>query len=308
VAIVESQFEFVWQFGEGGRIETDTRTQRIQVFDGAVMHSILMLRQNLGWQCNLRSWETPTFNHVNLRAELAHCEESCTILLRPTLLQDDGRSDRETISLPEQVPRLEWATDLMRKRESNLLRWVRRSPGENEITMLGQALHLLSKYTVKDRSRSRMSIRPMTRVSSRDSGHKHKPLPVDCQHGEEAHSKDQQQKYSATKPGSTPGLFSWGYFTRRPLKKPAFVVFCLILAVSPCSAVFTSAFVFHLFAYFGIVTGALWLDWQSRFRKSEQDDKWSFCLTTAIVAVNRRNHEQTTRDRKRCFTLRFQAG
>jgi len=52
--------------------------------------------------------------------------------------------------------------------------------------------------------------------------------------------------------------FSAGrYFTRRPLKKPAFVVFCLILAVSPCSAVFTSAFVFHLFAYFGIVTGAL---------------------------------------------------
>src|SRR5882672_2922655 len=33
---------------------------------------------------------------------------------------------------------------------------------------------------------------------------------------------------------------------------------------------------------------------QSRFRKFEQDDKWSFCLTTAIVAVNRRNHEQTT--------------
>jgi hypothetical protein len=53
--------------------------------------------------------------------------------------------------------------------------------------------------------------------------------------------------------------FSVGrYFTRRPLKKPAFVVFCLILAVSPCSAIFTSAFVFrHLFAYFGIVTGAL---------------------------------------------------
>jgi Protein of unknown function (DUF4038) len=36
-----------------------------------------------------------------------------------------------------------------------------------------------------------------------------------------------------------------------------------------------------------------WLD-KSRFRKSEQDDKWNFCLTTAIVAVNRRNHEQTT--------------
>jgi len=33
---------------------------------------------------------------------------------------------------------------------------------------------------------------------------------------------------------------------------------------------------------------------QSRSRKSEQDDKWNFCLTTAMVAVNRRNHEQTT--------------
>jgi hypothetical protein len=33
---------------------------------------------------------------------------------------------------------------------------------------------------------------------------------------------------------------------------------------------------------------------QSRPRKSAQDDKWNFCLTTAIVAVNRRNHEQTT--------------
>ena len=29
-----------------------------------------------------------------------------------------------------------------------------------------------------------------------------------------------------------------GYFTRRPLKKPAFVVFCLMLAVSTCSAEF----------------------------------------------------------------------
>ena len=33
---------------------------------------------------------------------------------------------------------------------------------------------------------------------------------------------------------------SWDiYFTLRPLKKPAFVVFCLMLAVSPCSAVFS---------------------------------------------------------------------
>jgi hypothetical protein len=33
---------------------------------------------------------------------------------------------------------------------------------------------------------------------------------------------------------------------------------------------------------------------RGRFRKSEQDDKWSFCLTTVIIAVNKRNHEQTT--------------
>jgi hypothetical protein len=29
-------------------------------------------------------------------------------------------------------------------------------------------------------------------------------------------------------------------------------------------------------------------------RKSGQDDKWNFCLTAAIIAVNRRSHEQTT--------------
>src|ERR1700758_1177103 len=33
---------------------------------------------------------------------------------------------------------------------------------------------------------------------------------------------------------------------------------------------------------------------KSRPRKSAQDDKWNFCLTTAIIAVNRRSHEQTT--------------
>jgi hypothetical protein len=33
---------------------------------------------------------------------------------------------------------------------------------------------------------------------------------------------------------------------------------------------------------------------QSRLRKFEQVDKWNFCLTTAIVAANRRDHEQTT--------------
>ena len=68
-----------------------------------------------------------------------------------------------------------------------------------------QALHLLSKYTVKDRSRLRMSIRPMTRVSSRDTVHKRKPLPVDCHHGEEPIREISQQR----RPGSTPGLFSW---------------------------------------------------------------------------------------------------
>lgn len=28
-------------------------------------------------------------------------------------------------------------------------------------------------------------------------------------------------------------------------------------------------------------------------RKSAQDDKWNFCLTTAIIAANGRDHEQT---------------
>src|ERR1700694_2703226 len=30
---------------------------------------------------------------------------------------------------------------------------------------------------------------------------------------------------------------------------------------------------------------------ESRSRKFGQDDKWNFCLTAAIIAVNRRNHE-----------------
>src|SRR6516165_9813931 len=33
---------------------------------------------------------------------------------------------------------------------------------------------------------------------------------------------------------------------------------------------------------------------KSWFRKSAQDDKWNFCLTTAMIAVNRSDHEQTT--------------
>jgi glutathione peroxidase-family protein len=37
-----------------------------------------------------------------------------------------------------------------------------------------------------------------------------------------------------------------------------------------------------------------YLQEQSRSRKFGQDDKWNFCLTAAIIAVNRRNHEQTT--------------
>ena len=104
VAIVESQFEFVWQFGEGGRIETDTRTQRIQVFDGAVVAGIGSLRQNLGWLRNLCSWEPPTFNHVKF-SELAGCQEFSTILLRPTVLYDDGRLDSGNHRWPsEHVP------------------------------------------------------------------------------------------------------------------------------------------------------------------------------------------------------------
>lgn len=65
VVVIESQVEFVREFGEGDGIESDTRTQRIQVFDGAVAPSIRILRQNLGRVRNLRSWESPMFNHVN---------------------------------------------------------------------------------------------------------------------------------------------------------------------------------------------------------------------------------------------------
>src|SRR6202011_1714572 len=34
--------------------------------------------------------------------------------------------------------------------------------------------------------------------------------------------------------------------------------------------------------------------YESRSRKFGQDDKWNFCLTAAMIAVNRRYHEQTT--------------
>ena len=33
---------------------------------------------------------------------------------------------------------------------------------------------------------------------------------------------------------------------------------------------------------------------QSRSRKTAQYDKWNFCLTTAIIAANRRDYEQKT--------------
>ena len=33
---------------------------------------------------------------------------------------------------------------------------------------------------------------------------------------------------------------------------------------------------------------------ESWIRKSAQDDKWSFCLKAAMMAANRRDHEQTT--------------
>ena len=65
VAIVESQIEIARQFGDGGRIEKDTRTQGIQIFNGAVVADIRILRQNLGWLRNPRPLESATFNHVS---------------------------------------------------------------------------------------------------------------------------------------------------------------------------------------------------------------------------------------------------
>jgi len=51
----------------------------------------------------------------------------------------------------------------------------------------------------------------------------------------------------------------WRYLTRRPLKDPALVVFLLMSAVSPCSVVFTSRFVFDRFlvARCGILRDAI---------------------------------------------------
>ena len=50
------------------------------------------------------------------------------------------------------------------------------------------------------------------------------------------------------------------YFTRRPLKNPALVVFCLILAVSPCSAILTSPFFFDVSLLTSVLSPVpLWL-------------------------------------------------
>jgi hypothetical protein len=65
VAIVESQIEFARQFGDGGCIEKDTRTQGIQIFNGAVVANIRIHRQNLGWLRNPCPLESATFNHVS---------------------------------------------------------------------------------------------------------------------------------------------------------------------------------------------------------------------------------------------------
>lgn len=61
VAIVESQIEFARQFGDGSHIQTDTRAQGIQVFNGAVVPNIRILRQNLGWLRNPRPLESANF-------------------------------------------------------------------------------------------------------------------------------------------------------------------------------------------------------------------------------------------------------
>jgi hypothetical protein len=60
---VECQVEFAGQFGESIVVKADTRTQCVQVFDGAAMRAILC--KEPCWMCNPRSWESPTFNHAN---------------------------------------------------------------------------------------------------------------------------------------------------------------------------------------------------------------------------------------------------
>jgi hypothetical protein len=48
--------------------------------------------------------------------------------------------------------------------------------------------------------------------------------------------------FAPSQAASSSGKYLAVYFTRRPLKNPAFVVFCLMLAVSPCSAVLFTFF------------------------------------------------------------------
>ena len=105
MAIVESQIEFARQFGDGGRIEKDTRTQGIPVFNGAVVTNIRIHRQNLGWLRNLCPWESATFNHVS-SPNGADCAEFSSIFLRLAVLYDDGRSDsgNHKRGLPEHIP------------------------------------------------------------------------------------------------------------------------------------------------------------------------------------------------------------
>jgi hypothetical protein len=48
-----------------GHFKTDTCTHGIQVFNGAVVANIRILRQTFGWPLNLRPLESATFNHVS---------------------------------------------------------------------------------------------------------------------------------------------------------------------------------------------------------------------------------------------------
>jgi hypothetical protein len=49
------------------------------------------------------------------------------------------------------------------------------------------------------------------------------------------------------------------YFTRRPLKPPAFVVFCLMLACRLLRGVHINLGFRRIFVHFGIVAHTLWL-------------------------------------------------
>src|SRR6266481_5609097 len=91
--------------------------------------------------------------------------------------------------------------------------------------MLGQALHL---YTVKDRSRLRMSIRPMTQVSSNEG-------PV------------QRRAFS-----------DWALLHSPSLEETGIRGVLLdIGGIALFGGIHSGFCLRHLFAYFGIVTGAL---------------------------------------------------